>query len=202
MPRSRRHVPPDSILHVINRGNDRRTLFRDAAEYDEFLALMRHAAAREPLRVLAYVLMPNHWHMVVWPEAGVQLSRYLQLLGTAHSARWRWRSGTTGEGHVYQGRYHAFLVESERQYFNVLRYTEGNPVRAGLVAAAEDWRWSSLWERHTGDRDLISTGPIPLPTGWTELVNLPIPGETIADLRERTQRPHRPAWQPARHGPP
>lgn len=72
MPRSRRNIPPDSILHVINRGNDRRTLFRDASEYEEFLGLLRHAAGREPLRLLGYVLMPNH------PVVGLRSDRYSQ----------------------------------------------------------------------------------------------------------------------------
>ena len=161
MPRSRRNIPPDSILHVINRGNDRRTLFRDASEYEEFLGLLRHAAGREPLRLLGYVLMPNHWHLVVWPESGTQLSRYLHLVATVHAARWRRRVGRTGEGHVYQDRYHAFMIESERQFFNVLRYVEANPIRAGLVTRSVEWPWSSLAERLVGPAGLLTPSPVP-----------------------------------------
>jgi putative transposase len=189
-------------MHVVNRGNDRRTLFSAAPEYDEFVELMRHAAGRRPLRILAYVLMPNHWHMVVWPQQATQLSQYLQLLGTAHSARWRHRRRTTGEGHVYQGRYHAFLVESERQYFNVLRYVEANPVRAGLVTDALDWRWSSLAERATARPELIVPGPLPLPSGWSSLVQEEVPPDDLADIRRRLQRIHRAAWQPSRRARP
>lgn len=200
MPRSRRVIPPNSILHVINRGNDRRTLFGDASIYEEFLGLMQHAHAREPLRLLAYVLMPNHWHFVVWPESGEQLSRHLQRLCTSHAARWRWRAGQTGEGHVYQGRYHAFIVESERNYFNVLKYVEANPVRAGLVAKASDWLWSSLSERQAEPR-FLSEGPLPLPPDWTEVVNSEMPPDVLADLRDRTRRAHRLAWTPDRGKP-
>jgi putative transposase len=184
---------------VINRGNDRRTLFCDASEYDAFLELMRHTAGRRPLRILAYVLMPNHWHMVVWPERTSQLSQYLQLLGTAHAARWRLRRRTSGQGHVYQDRYHAFVVESERQYFNVLRYVEANPVRAGLVRDVAGWRWSSLTERGMACPDLIVPGPLPLPSGWPALVQQAVPPSDLDDIRQRSGRIHRAAWQPTRH---
>lgn len=200
MPRSRRNIPPDSILHVINRGNDRRTLFRDASEYEEFLGLLRHAAGREPLRLLGYVLMPNHWHLVVWPESGTQLSRYLHLVATVHAARWRRRVGRTGEGHVYQDRYHAFMIESERQFFNVLRYVEANPIRAGLVTRSVEWPWSSLAERLFWPAGLLTPSPFPLPPDWLDLVELGLPSQVLADLRERTRCAQRTAWEPSLRG--
>lgn len=198
MPRSRRHVPPNSIIHVINRGNDRRGLFHTPAEYDEFQWLMRHAMGREPLRLVAYVLMPNHWHMVAWPETSTQLSRYLHLLCSAHAARWRRRAGSAGQGHVYQDRFHAFIVESERHYYHVLRYVEANPLRAGLVETAAEWAWSSLAERRERRGDLIVPGPLALPDRWPDLVDQTMPASVLADLRDRTRRVHRAAWQPPR----
>lgn len=198
MPRSRRHIPPDSVVHVLNRGNDRRTLFAGPAEYREFLGLMQHAIGRTSLRVLAYVLMPNHWHLVAWPEEQLQLSRFLQVVCTAHAARWRRRIGQIGAGHVYQDRYHAFLVESERQYFNVLRYVEANPLRAGLVDSADAWRWSSLAERLSDSRTLLTAGPLPLPDGWPALVAEAVRPADLADLQQRTKRIQRAAWQPHR----
>jgi putative transposase len=199
MPRSRRLIPPNSVIHVINRGNDRRRLFDAAAEYDEFRSLMRHALAREPVRLVAYVLMPNHWHLVAWPEAGTQLSRFLHLVCSAHAARWRWRAGSTGQGHVYQDRCHAFIVESERQYYNVLRYVEANPLRAGLVATATAWTWSSLAERCESRAELIVPGPLALPDRWADIVDLTMPADVLEDLRDRTRRLHRAAWQPKRY---
>lgn len=199
MPRSQRRIPPNSVLHVINRGNDRRRLFRSGSEYEEFRALMRHTAGLEPLRIVGYVLMPNHWHMVVWPETGAQLSRYMQVLGTNHAMRWRRRDGQLGEGHVYQGRYHAFVIESDRQFFNVLRYVEANPVRAGLVARAKDWPWSSLAERQVEPPVIISPSPLPLPPDWLQTVDQTVPPEVLADLQLRTRRPQCAAWQPTRH---
>jgi putative transposase len=199
VPRSRRHIPPNSIIHVINRGNDRRRLFDSPARYDEFRALMRHTLSREPLRLVAYVLMPNHWHLVAWPETSTQLSRFLHRLCSAHAARWRRRAGSAGQGHVYQDRFHAFTVESERQYYNVLRYVEANPLRAGLVESTADWAWSSLAERREHRADLIVPGPLALPDGWPDILDQTMPAGILADLRDRTRRVQRAAWQPRRH---
>jgi putative transposase len=195
MPRSRRVIPPGSVLHVVNRGNDRRALFHSDAEFGAFRDLMRRAATRTPLRILAYALMPNHWHLVVWPETGTQLSRYLQGLCTSHAARWRRETGTVGEGHVYQDRFHAFVIESERQYFNVLRYVEANPVRAGLVMSAAEWRWSSLCDRESGAEDLITAGPLALPPGWATIVDQSLPAPILDELRARHRTAFRPAWR-------
>jgi putative transposase len=153
---------------------------------------MRHAWDRVPLRLVGYVLMPNHWHLLVWPDSATQVSQYLHLVTGAHAARWRWRAGRVGEGHVYQDRYHAFVVESERQYFNVLRYVEANPVRAGLVTTATDWLWSSLAERQSGIPDLITPGPFPLPAGWVELVDQAVPPDVLFAFRENTRRTQHP----------
>ena len=198
MPRAKRIVPPHAVLHVINRGNDRRTLFHTAADYEEFLGLMRYANAHVPLRVIAYVLMPNHWHFIVWPEGGTQLSRHLHRLCAAHAARWRWRAARVGEGHVYQDRYHAFVIESERQYFNSIRYVEANPLRAGLVSRAVEWRWSSLFERQSRSRHLLSEGPLPLPLDWPDIVDRAVAPSVLADLRERGRRTQRAAYVRAR----
>jgi len=187
------------VVHVINRGNDRRMLFGNAAQYEEFVDLMRHAASVAPVRLVGYALMPNHWHLVVWPHSVTQLSRYMQVLGTTHAVRWRRRLGQTGQGHVYQGRYHAFVIESERQFFNVLRYVESNPLRAGLVSRAADWRWCSLAERETTDRGLLGPSPLALPADWPEVVERAMPCQELADLREKTRRIQRAAWQPTRH---
>lgn len=195
MPRARRIIPPGSILHVVNRGNDRRALFHDAAEFDAFLALMRRAASRTPLRILAYALMPNHWHLVVWPESSTQLSRYLQGLCTAHAARWRRLAGSVGEGHVYQDRFHAFVIETERQYFHVLRYVEANPARAGLVRSAAEWPWTSLRERESGTADIVAPGPLALPPGWAQLVDESLPAPVLEEFRSRHRTTFRPAWR-------
>lgn len=189
MSSTRRQFSDDSVVHVINRGNDRRLLFAGDADYAAFVGLLSWAASRTNLRVLGYAVMPNHWHLVLWPESASQLSNFLQRVTSAHAAIFRRRSGTTGTGHVYQGRYRARLIGTDLHYFNVLRYVEANPVRAGLVDRAEEWRWSSAWERTTALR-LLSDGPLQLPPidDWLQIVNQPLTPAQADAVRARRPR--------------
>jgi putative transposase len=188
MPRAVRYSPPDSVHHVINRGNDRRCLFASPNDFAEFLDLLAWAKAQCPMRVVAYCLMPNHWHLVLWPEEANAMAAFLHRLCTTHSIRWRKSTGTVGEGHVYQHRYHAFLIESEAYYFRVLKYVEMNPLRAGLVGSAAEWPWSSLAERRGTERGILDPGPLPLPTNWGELVEQATPPAELEDIHRRLRR--------------
>ena len=172
MPRALRSFEPNSVVHVVNRGNERRWLFDQPRDYDEFLRLVDVALNRRPTRVLAYVLMPNHWHMVLWPVDALELSQFLHYLTSLHAAQFRHLTGTTGLGHVYQGRYRSRVIDSDAQYARTLRYVEANPVRAKFVRRAEDWPWSSLTER-LGTLRRVVDGPLLLPTPieWTAFVN-------------------------------
>lgn len=172
MARPIRLFPGNAALHVLNRGNERRRLFHEPDDYDDFLRLMSRSLRARPVRLLAYALMPNHWHLVVWPEHSSQLSQFMHHLTGLHAARFRYRSSTQGLGHVYQGRFRAFPITHDARYLRTIRYVEANPVRAGLVAHAEDWYWTSLTER-LGRARLIVDGPVPLPPSdrWRELVN-------------------------------
>jgi putative transposase len=99
MPRVLRAYADDAVLHVVNRGNDRRQLFAGTGDYAAFLGLMSWAQSRTALRLLAYVVMPNHWHLVVWPDSVSRLSRFMHDLTGAHAGILRQQSGTTGTGH-------------------------------------------------------------------------------------------------------
>lgn len=189
MPRARRVCPLDAVLHVVNRGNDRRTLFADDGDYRAFLGLMSWASAATNLRLLGYVVMPNHWHLVVWPDAPAQLSSFMLRLTGAHAAIVRGRTSTRGTGHVYQGRYWSRVVTNELQYLRTLRYVEANPVRAGLVERSEQWRWSSAFERMTEQR-LICDGPVTLPPlrDWLLLVDVPLTSEQSKEVRAKRPR--------------
>lgn len=186
MPRRLRYAPPAGVLHVVNRGNERRPLFTESRDFEAFLALMSWAKERCPIDVLGYCLMPNHWHLVLSPDNVGSLSRYLHRVCTTHAVRLRWATGSVGNGHVYQQRYHASLVDSERYYFYVLRYVEANALRAGLVKRAEDWAWSSLAERCGEERGILSPPPLPLPPDWVEIVNEGLPADILGDIRSST----------------
>jgi REP-associated tyrosine transposase len=124
------------------------------------------------MRLLAYSAMPNHWHLVLWPMEEGQLQRFMHWLTTTHAQRWHAHHRTSGTGPVYQGRYKAVPVTSVDRLLITCRYVERNALQAGLVARAEEWRWSSLWRRcnncHLG---MLHEWPTPVPDGWLDFVN-------------------------------
>lgn len=183
MPRKLRFLPAGSVHHVINRGNDKKTLFESTRDFENFLELIAWAKHRAMIRILAYVLMRNHWHFVLWPAEDGQVQAFLHLFTTTHAIRRRRITCTVGHGHIYQDRYLAKAIWTERQYLNVVRYVEANPLRANLVSAAEKWRWGSLYERLGNDRHILDDGPMPLPDNWLEIVNTCQPQEIVDDIR-------------------
>jgi putative transposase len=132
--------------------------------------------------------MGNHWHLIHWPEDELAIRRFVHRLCTTHAVKRRRESGTIGQGHIYQGRYQAFIIESEAYYFRAIRYVEANAIRSGLVSSARDWRWSSLAERLGQSRGLLDDGPLPLPSNWAAIVDEMLPKEFLAGIRKRTGR--------------
>jgi putative transposase len=188
MPRGPRITPAGFVYHVLNRRNERRALFFTPADYENFLALLAEAARRFPVRLLAYCLMPNHWHLVLWPERDDAIPRFVHRVSLLHARRVRLTTNTLGHGHLYQGRYRSFPVQTDRHYWRVLRYVEANPLRASLVAQAEAWRWSSLSDRDGTRRAMIVPGPLAMPDRWLEIVNTAIPGSLLERLRVSAHR--------------
>ena len=131
MPRSTRTLLGGFCYHVINRGNGRARVFFGAADYREFVKLMAAAGDRLPPRLLAYCLMPNHVHLVLWPREDGEVSRWMQWLMTAQVRRHHRRHGS--DGHLWQGRFKAFPIQRDEHLLSVLRYVESNPLRAKLV---------------------------------------------------------------------
>jgi putative transposase len=129
------------------------------------------------MRVLAYCLMPNHWHLLLWPQRGRDLSTFMQRLTVTHMRRWHAHRGTTGTGPLYQGRFKSFPVQDDAHLLSVGRYVERNALRARLVRRAENWHWCSLWRRenHIMPAWLVPAKdwPMDLPKDWLEWVNSP-----------------------------
>ncbi|MEW6110434.1 MAG: transposase [Nitrospirota bacterium] len=114
--------------------------------------------------------MPNHFHIAVMPEKGEDLSRWMQWLMTSHVRRYHRHYGSSG--HVWQGRYKSFMVQEDSHLLMVLRYIEGNPVRAGIVNSAREWKWSSHNEVIGRYRSgLLDKPPIEMPKEWSEYVD-------------------------------
>ncbi len=113
----------------------RMTIFEDDADYEAFETVLAEAVERTRTRLLAYCLMPNHWHLVVWPRTDGELSRFVGWLTLTHTQRWHGHRQSTGSGHVYQGRFKSFPVEEDEHLYTVARYVERNALRANLVRA-------------------------------------------------------------------
>ena len=144
------------IYHVLNRANARGRIFERPGDFEAFERVLGEAQSRIPARILAYCVMPDHWHLVLWPSRDGDLTRFMAWVTLTHTQRWHAHRQSAGVGHLYQGRYKSFPVQSDGHFLIVCRYVERNPLRAGLVARAEDWRWSSLWRR---GKEGLSTPP-------------------------------------------
>jgi putative transposase len=177
------------VYHVLNRASARVPMFDGAVDYQQFEQVLQEAQMRSGMRILAYCLMPNHWHLVLWPEADGTLSRFMAWLALTHTQRWHARRGSAGSGHLYQGRYKAFLVEADDHLLAVCRYVERNPLRAHLVRRAEAWRWGSLSRRERGrGLELLSAWPVARPEDWRGFVNRPETPAELKALRAAAQR--------------
>ncbi len=177
------------IYHVLNRAAKRARLFESRDDFVTAEILLARARAATAMRLLDYCTMPNHFHLILWPTSGSQLSQFMRRFTGGHAQAWQTMRGTTGSGAVYQGRYKAIPVQSGRHFYNVCRYVQRNPLRAGLVARAEEWPWSSLWRRvHDEGAELLTPWPLPYPANWLATLNAPVPPEELCQIRIAIQR--------------
>lgn len=128
------------MVHVTNRGNDRADIFRGDGDREFFLSLLEEQAASRGWHCDAYCLLGNHYHLLVEAPGG-DLSRGMQVLGMKYAQMFNLVYNRVG--HVFQGRFRAVVVERQAHALELARYIALNPVRAGLCARPEDWRWSS-----------------------------------------------------------
>jgi REP-associated tyrosine transposase len=188
MPRTARASVGGICYHVLNRGNGRRQVFRKEGDYAAFERAMAHACIEVPMRVLGWCLMPNHFHLVVWPESDGDLSRWMHWLLNTHVRRYHRHYHDSG--HIWQGRFKAFPIEQDAHLLTVLRYGERNPVRAQLVRSAEEWLWSSArcWQDGNERPPYLLAGPVRRPKNWLEWVNEPLSAGELEALRRSVNR--------------
>jgi putative transposase len=136
MPRPLRAAVGGLIYHVLNRANARMTIFETDGDYQAFEDLLHAARQRTGTRLLAYCLMPNHWHLVLWPRADGELSEFAGWLTLTHTTRWHAHRGTIGTGHLYQGRFKSFPIQNDEHLYTVCRYVERNALRRPGAGAA------------------------------------------------------------------
>ena len=191
MPRRARSAIGGMVYHVLNRGNSGIVLFRKQEDYQAFENVLDEAARRISINLLAYCLMPTHWHLVLWPTGDKDMSEFMRWLSVTHSQRRHAHYHSSGSGHLYQGRFKSFPIQTDEHFLTVCRYVERNPVRAGLVGKTNEWRWSSMWRRVHGSEEskaLLSSWPVDRPPDWLHRVVRPETERELEDLRRCVKR--------------
>jgi len=155
MPRISRAIAVGYPHHITQRGNYRQTVFAVAEDYARYLELLNQYARRHSLEIWAYCLMPNHVHIVAVPGADDSLASVFRTVHMLYSQFHNRKADTIG--HLWQGRYYSCALD-ETHVHAAVRYVEMNPVRAGIVASAEDYPWSSAKSHVTGIADPILSG--------------------------------------------
>jgi len=191
MPRRARISTGGLAYHILNRRVGRLALFDKPADYMAFEKILNEAHERTGIRIAAYCLMPNHWHLLLWPRADGELSEVVRWITVTHTQRWHAHRESFESGPVYQGRFRSFPVQTDEHFLTVARYVERNAVRAKLVKRAEQWQWSSLWRWAQGDPKLLaflSDWPVKRPRQWVGWVNRAETASELEDLRCSAQR--------------
>jgi putative transposase len=166
-------------------------LFEKPGDYSAFEKVLGEAYERTNVRIAAYCLMPNHWHLLLWPRDDGELSEVMRWITVTHTQRWHAHRHSAGSGPVYQGRFKSFPVQTDEHFLTVARYVERNALRAGLVERAEQWQWSSLWRFLRGDgkpSGILSQWPMERPKDWVDFVNESERESELEDLRSSAQR--------------
>ncbi len=164
------------VYHILNRANARAQIFDNDKDYSLFESILEEAVEKFEMRLLAYCLMPNHWHLVLYPKSDGDLSTFMSWLTNTHTRRWHVVKKTVGQGHLYQGRYKSFLCQADSHFLTLVRYVERNAKKANLVRKAEAWRWSSVWRREEGSpeqKKLLFEWPVPEPRNYCSTLNAP-----------------------------
>ena len=189
MPRHTRISPDGFVQHVVNRGDHRETIFHKPGDFNAFLGAVAEIAYLVSMRILAYCVMRNHFHLLLWPEKGADLPVFMERLMNRHIRRYTLHYPPPSPGRIYQGRYHNSIVESGPALVDVARYVEANALSAGLVERAEDYSWSSASPHALHpNRPVLSEWPTPKPANWLQLLNTPTPADELKQLRRSIKR--------------
>ncbi len=191
MPRQKRLDLSGGIYHALNRGNARQLIFRKPEDYAAFERVLGEGLQRYQAEILAYTLMPNHWHMILRPLQDGQMGKMLRWVTATHTQRYHAHYKTAGDGHLYQSRFKSFPVKDDEHFLTMCRYVERNPLRAKLVKQAEQWQYGSLYRwanKEDKDPSLLTAWPIRRSADWIKHVNQPLSAAELATIRTCVQR--------------
>jgi putative transposase len=189
MGRAPRADEADGIYHALNRGNAKQPIFFKEADYEAFERIIVEGLEKFPIDLLAYQWLNNHWHMVLSPHEDGGMGAFLRWITLTHTQRFHAHHGTTGYGHVYQGRFKSFPVEGDAHFHVVCRYVERNALTANLVKRAEAYRWGSLWNWLNGNSTIkLAVWPVRRLPKWVERVNEALTEKELAALARSVTR--------------
>lgn len=198
MPRLPRYFLPDTPQHLIQRGNNRISMFLGPSDFAFYKTCLREAATRHRVAIHAYVLMTNHVHLVATPADALSLPRMMQSVGRVYVKYFNGTHERTGT--LLEGRYKAAIIQTDEYLLACMRYVELNPVRAGMVPAPGDYDHSSYAANAAGTRnDIVTPHPIYLTLGsspvqrrdaYRAMLDVPLGDAALARIRDATQH----AW--------
>lgn len=189
MPRQPRADEAGGIYHALNRGNARNPIFFKNSDYEAFEDIIAEGLEKFPVDLIAYQWMNNHWHMVLSPQEDGGMSAFVGWVTLTHTQRYHAHHGTTGYGHLYQGRYKSFPVQDDEHFLTLCRYVERNARTARLVKRAEAYRWGSL-ANWLGSPSVIqlSAWPVRRLPRWVERVNMALTENEQTAIQTSMQR--------------
>lgn len=182
MPRRPRGELRGEIHHILNRGNNRQTIFHDEKDFAVFIALIGRLRRECPTRIYAFCLMSNHFHAIVQSRDIDTMSRLMHKLMRGYTVHHHRRHNTSGR--LWQDRYKAFPIERDEHFLVAVRYVLRNPVRAKLVQRPRDYPWSSLTHPSLVDSDW----PVERPANFEQDVEDSLQPELIGTLRASINR--------------
>ena len=189
MSKKKRITKGGIAYHVLNRANGKLRIFKKELDFIAFENVLAEGVERFSMRLCGYCIMSNHWHLLLWPADDGILTDFMHWVTLTHTKRWHAAHGTNGTGHLYQGRYKSFPVQSNWRYLRAMQYIEANPLRAGIAETVADWQWSSFALRNKSRMPFaLSPGPVSVPKNWPEIVNQAIGGEDAAHLAKCLKR--------------
>ena len=178
--------------HVLNRAVGRGRIFDDEADYLAMERVIERTHKQLPSRIISYCLMPNHWHLVLWPREDGELSEFMRLLTVTHTQRWHAHHHSAGTGPLYQGRFKSFPIQQDGHFLSVCRYVERNALRANLVKSARRWPWCSIAKRAGGNPPPwllpVKQWPVEPPADWKAWVNRAQSAAELKALRQCVKR--------------
>lgn len=198
-----------NYYHVLNRTNARVIISFTDCEYKLLEHIIEEACMFFDIHILAYCIMPNHFHFVVFTQQEGELGTVFKWITQTHTQRWHKKRNTIGTGSLYQGRFKSFPIQEDQYLFNVIRYVERNPLTANLVSNPLNWKYSSLYRRHKGtekDRNILQPIDNLLPKNYIKHLMTPISKKELDGFKKAINQnqafgddTYREAWRQKLH---